>query len=101
MILAASIDLVKKSGAWYAYEGEKIGQGRENAKAYLENHPEVMEELDRKVRAHYDLPGQTARKKLQQMPGRKMRKSRQRRKNRDRAVISRLRAERQNDGHKG
>ena len=55
--LAASIDLVKKSGAWYAYEGEKIGQGRENAKAYLENHPEVMEELDRKVRAHYDLPG--------------------------------------------
>ncbi|HJA81754.1 MAG TPA: recombinase RecA [Candidatus Mediterraneibacter intestinipullorum] len=55
--LAASIDLVKKSGAWYAYEGEKIGQGRENAKAYLENHPEVMEELDRKVRAHYNLPG--------------------------------------------
>ncbi len=55
--LAASIDLVKKSGAWYAYEGEKIGQGRENAKAYLENHPEVMEELDRKVRAHYNLSG--------------------------------------------
>ena len=53
--LAAGIDLVKKSGAWYAYEGEKIGQGRENAKAYLENHPEVMEELDRKVRAHYHL----------------------------------------------
>ena len=55
--LAAGIDLVKKSGAWYAYEGEKIGQGRENAKAYLESHPEVMEELDRKVRAHYHLPG--------------------------------------------
>ena len=55
--LAAGIDLVKKSGAWYAYEGEKIGQGRENAKAYLENHPEVMEELDRKVRAHYHLSG--------------------------------------------
>lgn len=53
--LAAGIDLVKKSGAWYAYEGEKIGQGRENAKAYLENHPEVMEELDRKVRQHYGL----------------------------------------------
>ena len=53
--LAAGIDLVKKSGAWYAYEGEKIGQGRENAKSYLEMHPEVMEELDRKVRAHYQL----------------------------------------------
>lgn len=56
--LAIGIDLVKKSGAWYAYEGEKIGQGRENAKAYLENHPEVMEELDRKVRAHYHLSGE-------------------------------------------
>lgn len=55
--LAANIDLVKKSGAWYAYEGEKIGQGRENAKSYLEAHPEIMEELDRKVRAHYQLSG--------------------------------------------
>ena len=55
--LAAGIDVVKKSGAWYAYEGEKIGQGRENAKNYLENHPEVMEELERKVRAHYHLDG--------------------------------------------
>ncbi|HJA67365.1 recombinase RecA [Lachnoclostridium sp. An169] len=53
--LAAGIDIVKKSGAWYAYEGEKIGQGRENAKAYLTTHPELMEELDRKVRAHYHL----------------------------------------------
>ena len=56
--LAAGIDLVRKSGAWYAYEGEKIGQGRENAKAYLEAHPEVMEELDRKVREHYNLTGE-------------------------------------------
>ena len=55
--LAVGIDLVKKSGAWYAYEGEKIGQGRENAKAYLESHPEVMETLDQKVRAHYALSG--------------------------------------------
>lgn len=55
--LATGIDLIKKSGAWYAYEGEKIGQGRENAKTYLENHPELMEELDRKVRAHYNLSG--------------------------------------------
>ena len=55
--LATNIDLVKKSGAWYAYEGEKIGQGRENAKVYLESHPEVMETLDQKVRAHYALSG--------------------------------------------
>ena len=55
--LATGIDLVKKSGAWYAYEGEKIGQGRENAKIYLETHPELMEELDQKVRAHYHLSG--------------------------------------------
>ena len=55
--LAVGIDLVKKSGAWYAYEGEKIGQGRENAKSYLTSHPEVMEELDRKVRQHYHLIG--------------------------------------------
>ena len=57
--LATGIDLVRKSGAWYAYEDEKIGQGRENAKAYLEAHPEVMEELDRKVREHYHLNGES------------------------------------------
>ena len=55
--LASNIDIVKKSGAWYAYEGDKIGQGRENAKSYLESHPEVMEEIERKVRAHYPLDG--------------------------------------------
>ena len=44
--LATNIDLVKKSGAWYAYNDAKIGQGRENAKKYLSEHPEVMEEYD-------------------------------------------------------
>lgn len=53
--LAAAVDIVKKSGAWYAYEGEKIGQGRENAKTYLETNPEVMDEIEQKVRAHYHL----------------------------------------------
>lgn len=56
--LAADIDVVKKSGAWYAYEGEKIGQGRENAKGYLMEHPELMEVLDKKVRAHFKLNGE-------------------------------------------
>lgn len=55
--LATNIDVVKKSGAWYAYEGEKIGQGRENAKAYLESHPEAMEQIEQKVRAYYHLDG--------------------------------------------
>ncbi len=53
--LATSIDIVNKSGAWYAYNGEKIGQGRENAKTYLAEHPEIMDELEAKVRAHYGL----------------------------------------------
>lgn len=53
--LATNIDLVNKSGSWYAYNGEKIGQGRENAKMYLTAHPEIMEELDQKVRAHYGI----------------------------------------------
>lgn len=53
--LAVSIDLVNKSGAWFAYNGNKIGQGRENAKSYLAEHPEVMEELEKKIREHYDL----------------------------------------------
>ena len=57
--LAANINIVNKSGAWYAYEGSKIGQGRENAKLYLREHPEVMQEIDRKVREHYGLiPGE-------------------------------------------
>ena len=55
--LAASIDVVSKSGAWYAYNGDKIGQGRENAKMYLCQHPEVMAEIEAKVRAHYSLDG--------------------------------------------
>ncbi len=53
--LAASIDVVSKSGAWYAYNGDKIGQGRENAKMYLSQHPEVLNEIEAKVRAHYEL----------------------------------------------
>jgi len=51
--LAAQIDVIVKSGAWYAYEGNKIGQGRENAKQFLKNNPEICEEVSRKVRAHY------------------------------------------------
>ena len=55
--LATKLDLVNKSGEWYAYNGDKIGQGRENAKIYLGQHPEIMEELEEKIRAHYHLDG--------------------------------------------
>jgi len=51
--LAAELNLVVKSGAWYAYEGNKIGQGRENAKLYLTEHADVCREIEQKVRAHY------------------------------------------------
>lgn len=53
--LATSIDVVNKSGAWYAYNGDKIGQGRENAKIYLAEHADVLNEIEAKVRAHYGL----------------------------------------------
>ena len=56
--LAASVNVINKSGAWYAYNNEKIGQGRENAKQYLAQHPEVMEEVEKKVRAAYGLSGE-------------------------------------------
>ena len=53
--LAAKCDIVNKSGAWYNYKGNKIGQGRENAKTYLSAHPELLEEIDRQVREYYQL----------------------------------------------
>jgi recombination protein RecA len=57
--LAANVNIIAKSGAWYAYNNEKIGQGRENAKLFLVEHPEIMEEIDRKVREHYGLTAPT------------------------------------------
>lgn len=53
--IAAGIDVVNKSGAWYAYEGNKIGQGRENAKQYLKDNPAVCEEIEQKVRKHFSM----------------------------------------------
>ena len=53
--LAAEVGIINKSGAWYAYNEDKIGQGRENAKIFLREHPEIMAEVERKVREHYDL----------------------------------------------
>ena len=55
--LAASQNIIVKSGAWYAYDGSKIGQGRENAKQYLKDNPETCKEIENKVREHFGLQG--------------------------------------------
>ena len=55
--LAASIDVINKSGAWYAYNGEKIGQGRENAKNFLKQNPDILEAVEAAVREHFQLEG--------------------------------------------
>ncbi len=55
--LAASQNIIVKSGAWYAYDGSKIGQGRENAKQYLKDNPEICKEIENKVREHFGLNG--------------------------------------------
>ena len=54
--LAADVDIVNKSGAWYAYNETRIGQGRENAKQFLRDNPDVCQEIENLVREHYDLP---------------------------------------------
>ncbi len=53
--LGVSLDIIEKSGAWFSYGGERIGQGRENAKSFLKDHPEMVQEIDRKVRLGYGL----------------------------------------------
>ena len=53
--LASNVGIINKSGAWYAYEGNKIGQGRENSKIYLKEHPDFCEEVAEKVREHFHI----------------------------------------------
>ena len=53
--LAEKIDVINKAGAWYSYNGDKIGQGRENTKVYLEEHPDILSRVENQVRAHYGL----------------------------------------------
>ena len=54
--LGVKVGAVAKSGSWYSYEGEKIGQGRENAKIFLKEHPDIMKHVENKVRTYYGLP---------------------------------------------
>ena len=53
--LASEIGVIDKSGAWYAYNGEKIGQGKENAKTFLKDHPEIAQEVESKVRENFGI----------------------------------------------
>ena len=50
--LGSNLKFIEKAGAWYAYNGEKIGQGKENAKEYLREHPEIAKEVEAKIRAN-------------------------------------------------
>jgi recombination protein RecA len=53
--LAVDASLVDKAGTWYSYGGERLGQGRENAKAFLREHPELLAEIEQKLRQIHDL----------------------------------------------
>ncbi|HEO7180884.1 TPA: recombinase RecA [Streptococcus agalactiae] len=53
--IASDLDIIQKAGAWYSYNGEKIGQGSENAKKYLADNPAIFDEIDHKVRVHFGM----------------------------------------------
>ena len=52
--IAVNLDIIEKSGSWFAYNGERIGQGRENVKKYLADNPEIMKEVEEKIRANFN-----------------------------------------------
>lgn len=54
--IAAELDIVNKSGAWYSFDGDRLGQGRENAKQFLKENQEIYLKIENRIRAHYDLP---------------------------------------------
>ena len=51
--MAVNLEIIDKSGSWFSYNGERIGQGRENVKKYLKDNPDILEEVDKKVRANF------------------------------------------------
>ena len=61
--MGVDLDIVNKSGAWYAYEGTRLGQGKENAKATLEEKPELIAEIEEKIRTKILVEGVTPKKK--------------------------------------
>ncbi|MCM3738978.1 recombinase RecA [Oceanobacillus luteolus] len=53
--VGAELDIIQKSGAWYSYKGERLGQGRENAKQFMKENPEIFDEVNSEIRKHYSL----------------------------------------------
>lgn len=53
--LATDLDIIEKSGSWYSYKDERLGQGQNNAREWLQEHPEEMAEIEHKIRVHYNL----------------------------------------------
>jgi len=53
--IAVNMDIVEKAGAWFSYNGTRIGQGRDNAKKYLQENPEICEEIENKIKQNYSL----------------------------------------------
>jgi len=66
--LASEIGILNKSGAWYAYNGEKVGQGRENVKIMLKENPDLRDEIEYKIREHYDIVGDMKKPKAKKTP---------------------------------
>ncbi|WP_163579963.1 recombinase RecA [Gracilibacillus saliphilus] len=64
--IGSDLDIVMKSGAWYSYNDERLGQGRENAKQFLKENPAVAEEIYRSIRAHYDIEDGNEEEELQE-----------------------------------
>ena len=58
--LGVDLGIVEKSGSWYSYEGERLGQGRENAKQTLQENADMSARIEGQLRAHFELPGGTA-----------------------------------------
>ncbi len=67
--MAADIDVINKAGSWYSYGEERIGQGRENAKAFLQNNPQIYKEIENKVRKHFNMPNSSIEEEIvEQLP---------------------------------
>jgi recombination protein RecA len=54
--MATDLDIVKKAGSWFSYDGSKLGQGRETVRQLLLDNPEMMTEIEHKVKTHYGVP---------------------------------------------
>ena len=51
--MSVNLDIIEKAGSWFSYNGDRIGQGRENAKSYLMDNPKIAEEVEKKIRDNY------------------------------------------------